>query len=166
MLRKDRTVRVLFVCTGNICRSPTAEGLFRALVEAEGLGPMIEVDSAGTGGWHVGEPPDPRSQEAARRRGVDLSALRARQVTPADFAAFDYVVALDRGHHQALLRMAPPEHRDRLHLFLRHAPELGLDDVPDPYYGGAHGFEHVLDLVDKGCRGLLDHIRKHDLTTA
>lgn len=166
MLRTDRTVRVLFVCTGNICRSPTAEGLFRHLVEAEGLGGVIEVDSAGTGGWHVGDPPDRRSQEAARRRGVDLSGQRARQVTAEDFAAFDYVVALDRGHFQALSRLAPDGRRDRLHLFLRHAPDLGLEDVPDPYYGGANGFEHVLDLVERGCRGLLEHIRKTDLTAA
>lgn len=166
MLRKDRTVRVLFVCTGNICRSPTAEGLFRHLVEAEGLADVIEIDSAGTGGWHVGEPPDKRSQAAALRRGIDLSGQRARQVAADDFAVFDYVMALDRGHFQALSRLAPEAHKDRLHLFLHHAPALGLDDVPDPYYGGAHGFEHVLDLVEAGCRGLLDHIRRHDLTAA
>ncbi len=163
MLRKDRTIRVLFVCTGNICRSPTAEGVFRALAKAAGLDGRVEVDSAGTGGWHVGEPPDARSQEAAAHRGIDLSDLRARQVAPGDFAAFDYVVALDRGHLQALRRMAPPDHLDRLHLFLNHARDLDLEDVPDPYYGGANGFDHVLDLVEAGCRGLLAHIHAHDL---
>lgn len=163
MLRKDRTVGVLFVCTGNICRSPTAEGIFRHLVEAEGLAGQFHIDSAGTGGWHAGEPPDERSQAAARRRGIDLSCQRARQVRAEDFADFDYVMALDRGHHQALARLAPSAHRDRLHLFLHHAPALGLDDVPDPYYGAGDGFERVLDMVEAGCRGLLDHIRTHDL---
>jgi protein-tyrosine phosphatase len=164
MTGNDRAIRVLFVCTGNICRSPTAEGLFRALVERAELGGVIEVDSAGTGGWHVGEPPDGRSQAAARQRGLDLSGQRARQVETADFEVFDYLLGLDRSHLQALERLAPAARRDRLHLLLDYAPELGVSDVPDPYYGGVHGFEQVLDLVEAGCRGLLDHIRRHDLT--
>lgn len=164
MLRKDRKVRVLFVCTGNICRSPTAEGIFRALVDHEGLSEQIEVDSAGTGGWHVGHPPDTRSCETARRRGVELSTLRARQVTRDDFDTFDLVVAMDRGHYAALARMVGQDPHERLSLFLHHAPELGTADVPDPYYGGVDGFEDVYDLIEKGCRRLLDHVRKTYLT--
>ena len=152
-------VKVLFVCTGNICRSPTAEGVFRALVAREGLDGRIAVDSAGTHGYHVGEPPDSRSTAAARRRGIDLDALRARQVAAADFAAFDLVLAMDRGHHAELARRCPPGHRDRLHLFMDFAPGLGIRDVPDPYYGAGDGFERVLDMIEAGCDGLLAHIR-------
>jgi len=160
VLNESHRVRVLFVCTGNICRSPTAEGVFRALVEQHGLGDMIGIDSAGTGGWHVGEPPDRRAQAAAKARGIDLSPIRARQVRPEDFSIFDMIVAMDRGHFRALSRMAPPAAGDRVHLFLHHAAGLDAADVPDPYYGGNQGFEHVLDLIEKGCGGLLNHIRR------
>ncbi len=151
-------VRVLFVCTGNICRSPTAEGVFRALVARHGLEGEIGADSAGTHGYHVGEAPDPRSCAAARARGVVLDDLRARQVSPADFSAFDLVLAMDRGHHAHLARLCPPGREERLRLFLDFAPHLGVRDVPDPYYGGPDGFERVLDLIEAGCEGLLRRI--------
>ena len=148
-------IRILFVCSGNICRSPTAEGVFRALVEKQGLGSEIETDSAGTGGWHAGEPPDERSQEAALRRGIDIGGQRARQVIPADFDAFDLVVAMDNGHRRHLLRLAPPSAKDRIRLFLDYAPGAEGGDVPDPYFGGATGFDRVLDLIEAGSAGLL-----------
>ncbi|MDD9876972.1 MAG: low molecular weight phosphotyrosine protein phosphatase [Magnetovibrio sp.] len=156
-------VNVLFVCLGNICRSPTAEGVFRALIEREGLAGKVGVDSAGTGAWHIGNPPDRRAQAAARGRGVDISAQRARQVELADFDAFDYVIAMDRSNHADLTSLAPPAARDRIHMFLAFAPETGLREVPDPYYGGAGGFDEVLDLVEAASRGLLDDIRNRHL---
>ncbi len=152
-------INIMFVCTGNICRSPTAEGVFRALVARAGLDGRIATDSAGTHGYHVGEPPDARSCAAARGRGIDLDSLRARQVRPADFAEFDLVLAMDRGHHAQLARLCPPEHRHRLHLFMDFAPDTGIRDVPDPYYGSGDGFERVFDLIEAGCAGLLAHIR-------
>lgn len=154
-------IKALFVCTGNICRSPTAEGVFRAQVAEAGLADRIAADSAGTHGYHVGEAPDARSAAAARRRGVELCTLRARKVIPADFDEFHLVLAMDRGHYKALRGICPRGREDRLHLFLDFAPELGLKDVPDPYYGGADGFEHVLDMVEAGARGVLAHIRAH-----
>jgi protein-tyrosine phosphatase len=156
-------VRVLFVCLGNICRSPTAEGVFRHLVTREGLTDRIQIDSAGTAAYHVGNPPDPRSQEAARRRGVDLSMLRARQAVRDDFHAFDYVLAMDRENLDDLRRICPPGHESRLKLFLDFAPQAGRRDVPDPYYGGGQGFETVLDLVEAASHGLLAHIRENHL---
>lgn len=149
---------VLFVCMGNICRSPTAEGVFRHLAVAHGLAHGVIADSAGTHDYHLGEPPDPRSQAAALKRGYDLSTLRARQLRDADFAAFDYVLAMDRVNLAALERLRPRQSRARLQLFLEFAPRCGLSEVPDPYYGGAQGFETVLDLVEQAGRGLLAHI--------
>jgi protein-tyrosine phosphatase len=151
-------MRVLFVCTGNICRSPTAEGVFQALVQKEGL--QIAVDSAGTHDYHVGEAPDRRSMLHARKRGYDLSALRARQLMRADFETFDLLLAMDRGHLEILQQLSPAEHRNKIRLFRDFA---GLSDaeVPDPYYGGAGGFEEVLDMVEAASRGLLDHVRNH-----
>jgi protein-tyrosine phosphatase len=151
-------IRVLFVCTGNICRSPTAEGVFRALVAKHGLSGRIEADSAGTGDWHVGEPPDERSQEAALRRGVDLSAIRGRQVSRDDFATFDLVVAMDTSHARALQRLAPSAAKDKVRLFLDYAPGAKGRDVPDPYFGGGSGFDSVLDMIEAGCAGLLAEI--------
>ena len=140
-----KITRILFVCTGNICRSPTAEGVMRVLLGDAGLGAYVEVDSAGTHGYHIGDAPDPRTQEAALRRGYDLSGLRARKVSPNDFVRFDHVLAMDDGHLRLLRRMCPPEHRGKLSMFLDR-------DVPDPYYGGADGFEQVLDLAEEGAR--------------
>ncbi len=152
-------MRVLFVCTGNICRSPTAEGVFRRLVEEAGLAPVIEVDSAGTGAWHAGEPPDTRSQEAAARRGIDLGAQRARPVRRDDFHAFDVIVAMDQGHLRQLQRAAPPGATARIELLLDHAPEHGRD-VPDPYYGAGDGFERVLDMIEAAGANLLAALRE------
>ncbi|MBI3452334.1 MAG: low molecular weight phosphotyrosine protein phosphatase [Rhodospirillales bacterium] len=149
----------MFVCTGNICRSPTAEGVFRAHVERAGLAPRILADSCGTHDYHVGEPPDPRSQQHALRRGYDLSELRARRIRDGDFAAFDLLLALDRDHQKILSRMAPPAARGKVRLLLDYAPALGRAEVPDPYYGGPNGFEHVLDLIEAASAGLLAALR-------
>ena len=147
--------RVLFVCLGNICRSPTAEAVVRELARREPAPVSILVDSAGTHGYHAGDPPDERSIAAARRRGYDLAPLRARVVEAGDFQRFDLVVAMDEEVHERLCRIAPPAYASRLALFMDFAPALGRRDVPDPYYGGAAGFEDVLDLVEEGARGLL-----------
>jgi protein-tyrosine phosphatase len=153
-------MRVLFICLGNICRSPTAEGVLRALAEREAPELPLEVDSAGTAGYHVGEPPDPRMRHAAARRGYDLSGLRARVVEPGDFERFDLILAMDRDNLQVLKRRAPAHAHERLRLFLEFAPEApAAAEVPDPYYGGAKGFEEVLDLVESAARGLLAHLR-------
>jgi protein-tyrosine phosphatase len=156
-------VKVLFVCTGNICRSPTAHGVFRALVAREGLSERVVADSAGTQGYHIGEPPDPRSTAAALARGIKIADLRARQFKPADFDAFDLILAMDRGHRRMLDHWCPPSRRERLRLFLSFAPELDVIDVPDPYYGAGDGFELVLDLIEAGSAGLLRHIRATQL---
>jgi protein-tyrosine phosphatase len=152
--------RVLFVCMGNICRSPTAEGVFRKLLQERAPELAIEVDSAGTHGYHAGHPPDVRARRAAERRGVDLSMLRARQITVEDFARFELLIAMDRQNLEYLHEIAPPEHRERARLFLEFAPHLGRDEVPDPYYGGATGFEHVLDLVEEASIGLIEHLKR------
>ena len=148
-------LRVLMICTGNICRSPTAEGVLRHLAQKSGWGRRLEVDSAGTTNYHVGEPPDRRSQVHALRRGYDLSGQRARQVDDADFRRFDWILAMDRGHLLELREQGPVLVHDRIRLLLDFAPGLEGRDVPDPYYGGEGGFEQVLDLVEEGCRGFL-----------
>jgi protein-tyrosine phosphatase len=144
-------MKVLFVCTGNICRSPTAEGVLRELSKQQGV--SLHVESRGTHDYHVGEPPDERAQHHAKRRGYDLSRQRARHVSTGDFEAFDLIVAMDRGHLRLLQRACPPQHREKLRLLLADR------DVPDPYYGGPDGFEQVLDLVEAACRDLLAEIR-------
>jgi protein-tyrosine phosphatase len=155
-------VRILFVCMGNICRSPTAEGVMRALVAEAGLEDRVELDSAGTGGWHAGEPPDARAAEAAARRGVTLAGA-ARQVAPEDFEAFDLLVAMDRENLRGLLAVAPDEDAaEKVRLLREFDPRSagGPDlDVPDPYYGGERGFETVLDQVQAACRGLLAEVQ-------
>ena len=150
---------VLFVCMGNICRSPTAEGVFRELAHRSGLGATLLVDSAGTGEWHIGAPPDRRAVQAARHRGYDLSLLRARQVEPADFGRFGWILAMDQQNLRALEAMRPAGYPGHVGLLLALVPELGVDEVPDPYYGGPAGFEHVLDLVERASTALLDRVR-------
>ena len=152
-------IRVLFVCMGNICRSPTAHGVFEGLVAREGLSHLIEVDSAGTHGYHVGDPPDPRAQETALRRGFDLSRQRARKAHVGDFERFDYVLAMDRDNYEILIAICPRGQEGKLRLFLEFAPELGRSEVPDPYYGGPQGFEQVFDFVEAAASGLLAEIR-------
>jgi protein-tyrosine phosphatase len=153
-------MRVLFVCLGNICRSPTAEATMRRLVAEAGLEGDVEVDSAGTGSWHLGEPPDERAAQAAARRGIELDGA-ARAVAPRDFDANDILVAMDRSNRDDLLALAPSdEGRAKVRLLLTE-PER---DVPDPYYGGADGFDRVLDVVDEGCRALLEELQAAPLT--
>lgn len=143
---------------GNICRSPTAEGVFRKLVEDEGLSERVEIDSAGTHAYHVGERPDRRAQAAAERRGVSLSSIRARRVAPSDYARFDYVLAMDRLNLHMLTEGAGDDYAERVSLFLDFGGG-GESEVPDPYYGGTAGFERVLDLVEDASRGLLETLR-------
>ena len=152
-------VKVLFVCLGNICRSPTAEGVFRAIVHKAGLSGEIKTDSCGTAAYHVGEPPDPRSQDAAKIRGFDLSDLRARRVTKDDFVEFDYVLAMDRHNLRNLRRLMPFNAKAEPALFLDFGENLTEREVPDPYYGGPDGFETVLDLIERASVGLLRDIR-------
>jgi protein-tyrosine phosphatase len=153
-------VKILFVCLGNICRSPTAEAVFRAVAAREAPELMIEVDSAGTAGYHIGEPPDLRTRQAATRRGYDMSSLRARIVEPSDFEDFDFILAMDRENLGVLHHRAPAHTRDRVRLFLEFAPNATVTEVPDPYYGGPNGFEEVLDLVEAATQGLLQHLRQ------
>lgn len=151
--------RVLFVCMGNICRSPTAEGVFRRIVREAGLDQVVHIDSAGTHDYHIGKSPDRRAQEAAGGRGYDLSDLTARQVSRRDFAEFDRILAMDRDNLNDLLRICPAEHRGKVRLFLSHSEQFSGQEVPDPYYGGSQGFEQVLDMVEDAARGLLKEIR-------
>lgn len=150
---------VLMVCMGNICRSPTAEGLLRAKLAAAGLEARVRVDSAGTHGYHVGDAPDARAQRHARTRGVDLSALRARRVAEDDFDRFDLVLAMDEDNLAELQRLRPAGHANAPRLLLEFAARTAVREVPDPYYGGPDGFEHVLDLIDEACDGLVEHLR-------
>ncbi len=152
-------VKVLFVCMGNICRSPSAKAVFANMLLGSDLHKVVEVDSAGTHGYHVGERADQRSHQAALKRGVDMSDHRARQVVREDFAAFDYILVMDRKNHDHLMRECPPPHREKIHYLLDFAPQLGVREVPDPYYGGEHGFEHVLDLIEAASAGLMSEIR-------
>lgn len=148
--------RILFVCTGNICRSPTAEGVARHFIETAGLRGRVEVDSAGTHGYHAGETPDPRACKAAARRGYDLGALVARRLEVADFQRFDLILAMDQGHMDAMLKICPPVYRQRLGMFMQYARRHDGDEVPDPYYGGEAGFDAVLDMCEDSVQGLLE----------
>lgn len=162
MKNKEKT-SVLFCCMGNICRSPTAEAVFRHYVEKEGLAEHIHIDSAGTHDYHIGEAPDARTQRAAKQRGYDMSRLRGRQVAAEDFARFDYVLAMDEANLSILKRLRPRDAQSHLGLFLEFAEKHREREVPDPYYGGADGFEKVLDMVEDAANGLLNRIRKqHD----
>ena len=150
--------KVLFVCLGNICRSPTAEGVFRNLVRRQNLGDAIGTDSAGTSGWHIGAPPDPRSCAEAQRRGIRIDDLRSRKVEVADFSRFDYVIAMDEANRADLEDLCPTPLRGRIHLFTEFAPEGTGSGVPDPYYGGTDGFARVFDLITECAEGLLARI--------
>ncbi len=151
-------VRVLFVCLGNICRSPTAHAVFQQMVDEQGLGSTILVDSAGTGDWHIGRPPDPRASAAAQQRGVDMSALRARQFQADDFHNFDYILAMDEDNLRDILAQEPGSHSAQVGLFLDYATHFEEREVPDPYYGGDEGFEHVLNLIEDAAKGLLERL--------
>ncbi len=149
---------VLFVCTGNICRSPTAEAIFRKLATDAGM--AVTADSAGTHAYHVGEPPDPRAQKAAAKRGYDLSALRARTIEGADFRRFDLILAMDQEHHAILSRIAGSSAEHKLKLMMSYARRFKERDVPDPYYGGPQGFERVLDMLEDAAKGLLESLHR------
>lgn len=151
-------IKVLFVCLGNICRSPTAHGIFEALICDQNLQDRISVDSAGTSDWHVGHAPDPRTTQAAHNRGFDLSRLRARQVCEEDFSQFDYIIAMDKENLGNLTAMMPADFKGELNLFLPYDSLLTLSEVPDPYYSKGDGFENVLDLVSSASEALLKHI--------
>jgi protein-tyrosine phosphatase len=157
-------MKVLFVCTGNICRSPTAEGVFRHLVEEAGLDRAIAADSAGTHNYHEGDPPDVRSRQAAAARGFDLSSLRARKVTTRDFRDFDLILAMDQGHFAHLAAMRPRDARAELKLYLDFHPGSRTKDVPDPYYGGPEGFARVLEMIEETSAALLTHVRRKIVT--
>jgi protein-tyrosine phosphatase len=154
-----KKISILLVCMGNICRSPTAEGVVRAYVEKAGLGERVKLDSAGTHGYHVGSPPDQRAQRAAARRGYDLSRLKARRVRDADFLRFDLILAMDRDNLALLRQACPDKEQHRLGLMLDYALSTEEQEVPDPYYGGPEGFERVLDLVEDAASGLVESLR-------
>jgi protein-tyrosine phosphatase len=151
---------VLFVCTGNICRSPTAEAIFRKLATDAGMAETVTADSAGTHAYHVGEPPDPRARKAAAKRGYDLSALRARTIEDADFQRFDLILAMDQEHYAILAGIAGSAASHKLKLMMSYARRFKERDVPDPYYGGPQGFERVLDMLEDAARGLLESLRR------
>ena len=152
-------MKILFVCLGNICRSPTADGVFRAYVERAGLTDQVSVDSAGTAAWHIGKSPDPRSEQAAYERGYDLSLLRARQVLLEDFSEFDLILAMDSENYSNLLSLCPDECKPKVKMFLSYSQIATDGDVPDPFYGGHSGFEDVLDLVESASEGLLGYVQ-------
>jgi len=154
-----RKVSVLFVCMGNICRSPTAEGIFRHIINEKNIADDFITDSAGTHAYHVGEPPDSRAQETAQSRGIDLSDLKGRRVSEEDFDKFDYVLAMDKDNYAVLQDMCPSSKKHQLKLFLDFARDLGFDEVPDPYYGGTKGFEKVFDMLENASHGLIEHIQ-------
>jgi len=152
------TYKVLFVCTGNICRSPTAEAVFRRVVDQAGLTARVGIDSAGTHAYHVGEPPDPRSIQSGAARGFDMKTLRARKVRAEDFRLFDLILAMDKDHHDHLVALRPNGAKAAVKLFLDYHPKMKGGDVPDPYYGGADGFTHVLDMIEEASKHLLAEI--------
>ena len=162
-MNNKKHVKTLFVCMGNICRSPTAHAVFRHLVTEHGLSEVIEIDSAGTHAYHIGNPPDSRSMQTARKRGIDMSDLRARQVDLGDFYHYDYLIAMDDYNMSLLKEQAPRDMKHKLSLFLSFAPHLNEREVPDPYYGGADGFELVFDMVQAASEGLLEHIKVQHL---
>ena len=150
---------VLFVCLGNICRSPTAEGVFRAAADRAGAGQRIQIDSAGLGDQHIGSPPDPRAIRAAKRRGYDLAGIRGRRITVTDFSRFGWIIAMDEENLRMLTELKPADFSGYLGLLLDFAPEPGTREIPDPYFGGPEGFERVLDLVEASVGGLLERLQ-------
>ena len=161
-MKSEQKISILFVCMGNICRSPTAEGVFRHVVEKAELADNFLIDSAGTHAYHVGEPADRRARAAAERRGISLAGIAARRVEPNDFEKFDYVLAMDRLNHVTLVDQADPQYHEKIRLFLEFGSSTE-DEVPDPYYGGSAGFERVLDLVEEASRGLLETLRSRHI---
>lgn len=159
-IRKLTVIKVLFVCMGNICRSPTAEGVFRHFLREKNLEDRVEVDSAGTHGYHAGEAPDQRTQRAAAVRGYDLSEMRARKVAAQDLTYFDQILAMDRNNLDVLKRICPPEKHDRLGLLMSYSKSFDDDEVPDPYYGLGHGFDLVLDMIEDAAQGLVESIEQ------
>lgn len=154
-----KKTRVLFVCMGNICRSPTAEGVFSALIQAQEVSDFFVIDSAGTHAYHIDEAPDLRSQKAAKDRGVDLSNLRARKVVFGDFEDFDYLLAMDSNNYSILMEACPEQYKNKIKYFLDYAPQLPAKEVPDPYYGGKYGFEQVLDMIEEASVGFLNSLK-------
>lgn len=154
------TYRVLMVCMGNICRSPTAEGVLRHFLKINGLADEVEVDSAGTHGYHVGEPPDSRTQRAAMARGYNLSQMRARRVAPQDLEYFDLILAMDHSNLNNLRRLTAPARHDRIQLFMNYSENFDDDEVPDPFYGLGHSFDLVLDMIEDAAKGLTEHLKK------
>ena len=157
--------RVLFVCMGNICRSPTAEGFFRKITKSQAPDFVIEIDSAGTHAYHIGESPDPRSCAAAKLRGVDISEQRGRRIITEDFSTFDLVLAMDQLNYETLIDLCPSDYHQRIKLFMDFAPGLGHKEVPDPYFGDSDGFVQVIDLVEAASMGLLTHMSESTLST-
>ena len=162
-MTNSHVTRIMLVCLGNICRSPIAHGVLQGKVEQAGLTQHVEIQSAGTGSWHIGEAPDNRAVKAARKRGYDLSSLRAQQITQSDFSAFDLILAMDDSNYDELLRRCPEPYRGRIHLFLPFSEVTEAHEVPDPYYGGEAGFYHVLDLVENAADNLVARLRDDEL---
>ncbi|MCK5697858.1 MAG: low molecular weight phosphotyrosine protein phosphatase [Gammaproteobacteria bacterium] len=157
---KKEKIKILFVCMGNICRSPTAHGVFESRVKSEQLTDVIEVDSAGTHSYHIGEKPDRRSQDTAQKHGIDLNYIRSRQVVAHDFSYYDYILAMDNDNYGLLEQACPEQYKDKIALFLEYAPTYLSKEVPDPYYGGATGFDDVFAMVDSASIGLLEVLKK------
>ena len=153
-------IKVLFVCMGNICRSPTAEGVFAKLLKEQNLEAYFGIDSAGTHAYHIGEPPDPRSLHAALERDIQLTHIRSRKVVMGDFEDFDFLLAMDDDNYAALMSVCPDEYKEKISYFLDYAPQLGIREVPDPYYGGKYGFERVLDMTEAASAGFLSMLKK------
>ncbi len=153
-------IKVLFVCMGNICRSPTAEGVFSVLLKKQGYSILFSIDSAGTHAYHTGDEPDARAQKAAQSRGVDLSRLKARKIILEDFEDFDYILVMDNDNYEIVLESCPDEYKDKIKFFLEYAPHLETREVPDPYYGGKYGFERVLDMVEDASLGFLNTLKQ------
>ncbi len=154
-------IKVLFVCMGNICRSPTAEGVFETLINEKNIQEKFEIDSAGTHAYHVNEAPDLRAQRAAKERGIELNHIRARKVIYGDFESFDYILAMDDDNYDVLMEACPDEHQHKIKRFLDFAPHVDEREVPDPYYGGKFGFERVLNLVEEASQGFLNALQTH-----